>query len=216
MSDYVDKLVAQEDDGPKVIPPFVDLSSIILPGSLGECSVKHYHVSAMDALRSGRSYPIFYSPPGGPYVVMHVGNTLMMSNTPMEQKTNLPFVNCATGHVLIAGLGIGLCLPPLLKNPLVQKITVIELSSDVRDYILPRLQQAFDCTKLEVVIADIFEYQPERGTKFDTIWFDIWAEAHYDGPQVHRLKLKYRSRLNKENPRAWMGAWIESFRGMRG
>lgn len=51
---------------------------------------------------------------------------VVMSDTPMEKHTNQEFLDAAHGDVLIAGLGIGLIVMPLLDDPEITSITVVE------------------------------------------------------------------------------------------
>lgn len=57
----------------------------------------------------------------GDYVKLSVGGTLMMSDTPMERRTNMEFIDKAKGDVMIAGLGIGLILENLNQRLKVAK-----------------------------------------------------------------------------------------------
>lgn len=61
----------------------------------------------------------------------HDDRGTIMSNVPMEIETNRPILEAASGHVLINGLGLGMVPSALLSNPLVKKITVVELDKYV-------------------------------------------------------------------------------------
>ena len=65
----------------------------------------------------------------GTYTNLYVDGSIMMSDTPMEQGTNLEFIRKAHGDVLIGGLGIGLILYNLrekVDKGIVTSITVME------------------------------------------------------------------------------------------
>ena len=85
-------------------------------------------------------FGIFSGIPEGDYVKLVVDGELMMSNTPMEKRTAGEFVYSAKGDVLIAGLGIGLVIMPLLYDDSVNSVTVVEKYQDVIDCVLPQLK----------------------------------------------------------------------------
>lgn len=140
----------------------------------------------------------------GQYVRLHINNRLMMSDTAMERKTNRAFVNNAKGRVLIAGLGVGLIIQAIIDKEEVTEVVVIEKYQDVIDLVEP----IFKHPKLKVICADIFEYDMPKEEKFDTIYFDIWAEISIDNlEQMKRLHAKYRR--NKRSQDAWMHSWMK-------
>ena len=66
--------------------------------------------------------------------------------------------------------------------------------------------------KVTIIQGDVFEYRFPKGTKFDTIYFDIWGYVNKDIYQeMKRLKLSYRKYKvsSRENPYAFMGCWAE-------
>jgi hypothetical protein len=69
------------------------------------------------------------------------------------------------GHVLVAGLGLGLIVHALSANPAVKKITVVEISKDVIDLISPL------CPKCEVVHSDFWDW----GDEIDGVFFDLFV-----------------------------------------
>ena len=194
-------------DFPKII-------EILPEGTKGIASLEHFEVSEdaanWSALRSaiihGREDPV----EAGKYVQLRVNGDLMMSDTQMEQNSNRKVLYRATGNVLIAGLGIGLILLPILSKPEVRSVTVIEKYQDVIDLTEEYLRMAAktDHNKLRIVQADIFEWKPEKGTKFDTIYFDIWPNISGDNlkemTQLHRRFSHYKA-LG-----CWMDSWMRS------
>ena len=77
----------------------------------------------------------------------------------------------ATGDVLIGGLGLGMVHQPLIDNPNVTSVTIVELEQDVVDLVWD------DCEKDEtfsVVMADFETWTPPEGSSFDTVWGDTW------------------------------------------
>lgn len=133
----------------------------------------------------------------------------VMSDTPMEHRTNMEIIRKANGDVLIGGLGIGMILLPLIEKEEVKSITIIEKYKDIIEMIQPQLELK---NKVKIIHGDILENSFPRGTKFDTIYFDIWNYINSDVyEEMKALKKNYRRclRSKKENPNAWMGCWAE-------
>ena len=96
---------------------------------------------------------------------------VVMSDTAYERKTNSEIVRRAEGDVLIAGFGIGMILVPILSSPKVKSVTVIEISEEIPQMVLPYLPNQ---EKLTVIYADIMTWKPPKGQTWDIIYFDIW------------------------------------------
>lgn len=172
-------------------------------GRIGVAQVVHYEVSRDDermALLRFERIPV------GSYTKLRVHGELVMSDTPMELRTNQPFLSRANGRVLIAGLGLGMIVTEVIERPCVESILVVEKHQDVVDLVLPSIAHP----KLSVVVADILEWRPSRGELYDTIYFDIWpgicSENLSDIRKLHRAFSRYR---NRENPRSWIGSWSQ-------
>lgn len=200
---------AQLPDG--VVP----MRSILYPGEKGIARLEHYEVTreaasfhnlrqAINNHREGGIVP-------GKYVRLIVDGELMMSDAPFEARSNRDIIEAATGTVLIAGLGMGMILVPILQNPKVTTVVVAELNKDVIDLVLPQLMERAPWTanqkmKLVVVHQDIFESQPQPNY-FDTIYFDIWPTISTDNiKQFTKLKRMFKSSLK---PGGWMKCWVE-------
>ena len=132
-------------------------------------------------------------------------NQVVMSDTQMEQRTNMDLYQHANGHVLIGGLGIGMILLAIQDKPEVTKITVIEKYGEVYAMVAPQLPLN---EKVEIVIADVLEYEPPKGVKYDTVYMDIWNDICMDNWEEYKaLNRKFMYRLNKDNPNRWCSAW---------
>lgn len=134
----------------------------------------------------------------------------VMSDTPMEHRTNYEILKKANGDVLIGGLGIGMILIPLMNKEEVKSITIIEKYQDIIDIVGSQLPLN---NKVKIIQGDIFNNDFPRGTNFDTIYFDIWNYINSDVyEEMKELKKKYRRclRSKTENPNSWIGCWAES------
>lgn len=128
-------------------------------------------IKAMQNLRFGM--PEMAASPGE-YMVLVGPMGVMMSNTQMEYRTNVKIVEAAHGDVLIAGLGIGMILEPMLQNPKVTSITVLEREQDVFDMVAGHFSEELASGKLRIVMADVFTWEPDR--RYDFVYHDIWHE----------------------------------------
>lgn len=167
-------------------------------GKKGNWTVAKFEVGENDigALRealAGR--PI----PPGTYTRLTHNNTVVMSDTPAERWDHYGFVRAAKEHVLINGLGIGMCLKAALAKPEVTRATVIEIDQDVIDLVGPSYS---DDLRVDIVCMSAFDYKPPKGTRYGAVWHDIWPHICTDNlPEMHRLHRKYGRRTN------WQGSW---------
>ena len=62
-----------------------------------------------------------------------------MSHTPMEVMTQGPGIRRARGHTVVAGLGLGWNLVQVITKKTVKEVTLVEISDELTDWILPRV-----------------------------------------------------------------------------
>lgn len=193
---------------------FERMATIIPPGESGTVKIEHVTITAADAaLDNMRAFGRYSPVTPGTMCRLLVSGSLMMSDGPNEHHTNSEIVHKSHGDVLIAGLGIGMVLLPILKKSEVRTVTVIEKYPDVDALVTPHIRKAAgtDAEKLSVGIADIFAWSPYKGSKYDIIYFDIWPSVCVDDlDQMTALKRKYAKNLRRTNPNSWMGCWYEN------
>lgn len=187
---------------------FPKMAEKLPAGALGIARVEHFTVSEEDSkftsIRAVLNRDEFV--PAGTYARLYVGRTLMMSDTAMEQVSNLAVVRHAHGHVFIAGLGLGMILHPILEKPEVTKVTVVEKYGDVIKLVSPTLPHQ---EKLETIEADVLTWKPAKGTKYDTIYFDIWPNI--TGDNLEDMTLLHRRFAHFKAPGAWMNSWKRDY-----
>lgn len=147
--------------------------------------------------------------PNGNYIRLIHKDECVMSDTPIEKRTNIDFVLNAHGDILIAGLGIGLIIMAIQDKEEVNSITVLEKYNEVIELVATKLPLN---DKVKIIQADVFDYKFEKGKKFDVIYFDIWNYINSDVyEEMKKLKNKYRKYLKtkKENPNRFMKCWAE-------
>ena len=146
----------------------------------------------------------------GTYVRLLHNNKCVMSDTPMEKRTNMDFYCNAYGDVLIGGLGIGMIVLAIQDKPEVKSITVIEKYQEVIDMVASQLD--FN-DKVRMICADVFEWKPEKEVKYNVSYMDIWNCVDEDvyEKEMKPLKRKYARflRSKSENPHRYNKCWAE-------
>lgn len=164
--------------------------------------VKHEKMRAMFS----RSYGEMDDFKEGTYTILSTkkgySNTVM-SDTPMEIRTNMNFLYQAHGNILIGGLGLGIMLKILEKMDNIKSVTVIEKNQEVMDLVLDQLNLP---DNFKVIQSDIFEYKPKE--KFDTIYFDIWTNICGDNwDEIKKLRKQFKPSLDLTKENWWIGSW---------
>lgn len=184
---------------------YYDMAELLEDRQIGEWKLEHFTV---DDHRNWQARLEGITP--GTYVRLIHGLDCVMSNTNMEKRTNMDFCCNAYGDVLIGGLGIGMIILAIQDKPEVKSITVIEKNQEVIDMIVPQLK--FN-EKVRIICADVFEWKPDTGTKYDMAYMDIWSWINKDiyEQQMKPLKRKYARFLKskKENPNRYNKCWAE-------
>ncbi len=168
-------------------------------GVCGNWRVETFSVSEDDSSRTMFRPGQFV--PKGTYKRLMRGGTVVMSNTPMEIRTNWEIVRRARGHVLINGLGLGMVVHQILKKPEVESLTVVEASEDVISLVSPTY---ISDPRFSVIHADAFAYIPPKEVRFQAVWHDIWDYICADNlPEMAKLHRKYGRRTE------WQGSWAK-------
>lgn len=157
-----------------------------------------------------KQYDIFNRIPKGSYIRLIDKNDCIMSDTPMEKRTNSKFVENANGDVFIAGLGIGLIILAIQDKEEVRSITVLEKEEDIIKLVGSQLPLN---KKVKIIKGDVFNYKFPKDTKFDSIYFDIWNNINSDiyENEMKLLKSRYRKYkvLNADNSNSFISCWAE-------
>lgn len=182
---------------------FDSMVDVLPVGEQGVARIDHFIIGPVEMLKSMTDFFEEFLPTGR-YARLRVNGQLMMTDTPMEKRTNLEVVERARGRVLIAGLGLGMILRSILKKPEVAHVTVIEKYEDVVGLVLPSLTGY--STRLDVIVDDVFKWKRPRSLpRFETIYFDIWPDSDVSLlPQMNQLHRRYRPMLSEGG---WMDSW---------
>ena len=179
---------------------FEPMSNYLPAGAAGSVEIRHFTPPASETCE-GETLE------RRPHVELLINRRLVMSDTEMERETNRAFVDHAHGHVLIAGLGIGLVLIPILGKENVRSVTVVEKNRDLIDLVGPY----FEDPKLTIYQGDIFHWYPLDGEIFDVIYFDIWpTRGEHQVRDMEVLHQRFARYLNQENPEAMISSWYQN------
>lgn len=161
---------------------------------IGQWELSSFEITAKDAVYCNvNSQPIFHVKEGNYRRLMH-GDTVVMSNTPMEVKTNRTALLKCGKRNLITGLGMGMILHAMLKQPHVEYIRVLEKDRDVIDLIG---KDFADDKRVEIIHADAFKYELGKDETYDFIWHDIWTYITSDNlKEMQKIGRKYKKACN--------------------
>ncbi len=150
-----------------LFPRMVD---ILPPGRSGPVEIRHLEYTAADAvLKCVERHELWTA---GRFCALEINGTGWMYDIYHERIMNERVVREARGDVLIAGLGLGMILHPILAKPEVRSVRVLENSKHVVRLVMPSLQRVAGTEKLTLEMADAEKWQPPAGVQFDTIWLD--------------------------------------------
>jgi spermidine synthase len=189
---------------------FPRMSELVPERELAGASVHHVRLEGDAARRASYVNGQLISTSPGIYASLLVTTEsgrieCMMSDLSYERSTCTEVVERAHGDMLIAGLGLGMILHPILSKPEVRSVTVVEKYPDVIRLVSPTLPE---CPALTIVNADVFEWLPLADVHYDVIWFDIWPDISPDRlPEMYELHRRFESFLNVENSQHWMESW---------
>lgn len=105
--------------------------------------------------------------------VLSKDGTVWMSLTPMELESHAPHLSAMKGHVVIAGLGLGMIAYNALRKPDVTKVTVLESCKDNVEFIkaLASKSSWAGLEKLNLLHTDALQHKEDA---CDYLYADIW------------------------------------------
>ncbi|MBU6231567.1 class I SAM-dependent methyltransferase [Patescibacteria group bacterium] len=123
------------------------------------------------------------------------GKTWMVSD-PLHWKSMLEHADKYHGHVLCAGLGLGLIIHALCDNRRVKQITVIERERDVINLVGPQLPRD---NRIKILHGDFWDLDPWVMDKVDGVFYDLFVG---DGPKLYPQALRVWFQLHEKWPDA--------------
>ncbi len=117
---------------------------------------------------------------------------ILMSNTNAVKYYYYDFIKKSKGDILIIGLGIGICVLPLLNKETINSITVVELNQEII-----QLFSNFS-EKINIINDDAWIYHKKLDQKFDSILIDIWQDIDVFLEQKEEVIKKYSTHIKKD------------------
>jgi len=180
-------------------------------GKIGLWSIRRFTVSEKNAsVERIRSVYSFSSRgrcvPAGTYTRLLRDKVVVMSDTPDELSDCLSAWYHAEGFCLINGLGLGLITELCLMKSEVEKITVIEIDSDVIKLVGEHLFSKYGMKRLEIINTDALQYKSPPKFKYNMVWHDIWDNICADNlNDMKKLHRKYGQKTK------WQGSWCRDW-----
>jgi len=132
-------------------------------------------VSMRNALFMGlKATVLTLDEPIGVHTLKESGAGTWMSSLPQEVEQHTRQLAKMRGKVLVGGLGLGLAVGLLDRNPNVAKVVVVERSKDVIKLVGAHLPKG----KVSVIQADIYQYLHHArnfGVEFNSVFLDTWC-----------------------------------------
>lgn len=114
-----------------------------------------------------------------------------MSYTPGEVFSLRPGVRLAKGHTVVAGLGLGYTLMDVTARKQVKRVTLVEKSQALLDWLLPVVTPKLGPAKLEVICGDAYEVLPELQADVAIVdIYETYGMARHDANSVLGLQSK--------------------------
>lgn len=159
---------------------FVEMASVLTPGTSGNVALDHFEITK----DTWQGFGVEHTRPVR-YARLKVNGAVMMSDTDMELRTNVGAVQAARGDVLIGGLGLGAIVLPIVRKPEVRSVTVVEKNKDVIALVEDQIRRQMTGNQSAGFLVwhgDIHTWRPYKKNvcKFDYIYFDIWPELCTD------------------------------------
>lgn len=182
-------------------------------GQSGNCRIEHRIIKKGDAVvvRSARE-ALFGGGKAESYLAPHdlrihylveEGVATWTTDLPQEIRSQLPCIEDFHGDVLVGGLGVGLIVAALGRNPKVHTVTVVEQSPDVIKLVWEHLLNSendllWTNKTYNVVQADLFQYlrdyKASGARKFACAYYDIWCPNSEDVLFTHIRPLRELSK----------------------
>lgn len=164
----------------------------------GQWSIEKFKVDHLDfgILMHGRIHP----PIGESYTRLKHNGWMVMSDTPAEMRDHYEAVLKAQGSCLLNGLGIGMVLKNILLKPEVTDVTVVEISQDLIDMVMP----FYPDPRITCICHDAYTFKPPKGKRYGMVWHDVWNDICADN-------LEDMSKLHRKYGRIcdWQGSWCK-------
>lgn len=132
----------------------------------------------------------------GTYCRLMGGSRYIMDDSLFREHGYEPFLKAARGNILIVGLGLGMALESVLKEPEVASVTVLEEERNLIKLMGPYFEDS--AVPLRMIKGSLFgdftKLMPQQGRFFDTVLIDIFPNIENTNERRAMIEVA-RSRL---------------------
>lgn len=142
--------------------------------------------------------------------ILFKGSDVWMATSLLERESHARHFDLATGHVVVAGLGMGFYAAAAASKPEVSRVTVIEIDRDVINLVLDGPLRTL-ADKIDVIHGDALDAQglqviASRCGRVDYLYADIWQDL----PNAEALaQTRAMVELVRPNAAGWWGQEME-------
>lgn len=126
---------------------------------------------------------------------------LMLSSARVELSYR-EFLHRASGRVLCFGLGMGWSLAPLLLDPSIELVEVVEIDPLLLEWVGPRLSGLPRSCELRLHLGSAWNWEPSQLVSWNTIFLDVWHSLPLQG--LEELRSRWLPHLAEGG---WLGSW---------
>ena len=149
--------------------------------------------------------PLSYFISDESYLALTYKDEIWMSITPNEINTMKPYIDQASGDVLVLGLGLGYYPFMVSQKENVKKITIVELDQNIIDIFNNHLLPLFPHKeKIKIVKGEAVSYLRKDTAHHNYVFADLWHNPE-DGLPLY-LELK---ELEREHRGTKFQYWLE-------
>ncbi len=152
------------------------------------------------------------------FPTIYEGNMPWMSVCPSETSTIDPYIEKASGNVLVLGLGLGYYPFRIAELEKVNKIVIVEINYGIIDLFKKNVFPFFPHKeKYEFVCADAVAFLKElpNDGRYDYCFADIW-EGVLDGLKFYDAIKEQEERLTATKFGYWIEPQLKAFKKYRG
>jgi hypothetical protein len=153
-------------------PPFVSFGKYTITRDINNINVAN---NIIDYYNGNHLIKLFnYN-----FKMMKNGDEPVMDTSDFEVLTNKYFLDNATGDIMVFGLGMGFIIFPLLDDPSITSIKIVEYDQEVIDYVGNIIKYRDINNKVTIVLGDVKTYYQNNTNEFyDFIYIDYWGELN--------------------------------------
>lgn len=192
---------------------FIDLSTIYNDDNFGDYLIFNNPNKFIASKKIKDFYNVTTEYEGFSDIYLMKNNDLIMCSTEFELLTNKEFIENSNGDILIIGLGLGMVVYPLLNDPTVTSIKIIENDPTLIQYIGNKISSYDASNKVTIVSGDAYTYYNvmDVNEKYDTIFLDFWNQLNKENiEEVTTVKENYRTFLKDQN--SILLSWCEDIK----